>query len=120
MAQMPAGALIFLRHDVETARKTIARTYSAQQINESTRGVETSHFSAEISNDFCAITLSSMDGKPISRSGLLLLTTGRVENTGQAWNEGPTPRFGARRQRGLKPLGAISSSRILRVQSAWM
>jgi len=169
IAQMPAGALIFLRHDVGTARKTIARTYSMQQINESMRlpsselpyftpgfplsiplehrsviecldcqptqkftdvpsnpivsdtkqlswhvsdktkhglvsidtdrstalvgfvkeaGVETSHLSAEISNDFCAITLSSMDGKPISHSELLLLTTtGRVENTGQVWNE---------------------------------
>lgn len=168
IAEMRAGALMFLRHDVETAKETIARTYSTRQINESMRmsssempywtpgfalsiplehrsviqcldcqptqkftdvrtnpivsdtkqlfwyvssktkhglvavdtdrstaligfvkesGVETSHLAAEISNDFCALTLSSMDGKPISRSSLLLLTTtGRVQNTGQTWD----------------------------------
>lgn len=37
MAQMPVGALLFLRHDVEAARKTIKRTYSTEQINESMR-----------------------------------------------------------------------------------
>jgi hypothetical protein len=51
-------------------------------------GVATSRLSADISNEFAAITLSSLDDQPISRSSRLLLTTGgRVENTGQVWNE---------------------------------
>ncbi len=37
MAQMPAGALLFLRHDVRTAEQTIERTYSSDQIYESMR-----------------------------------------------------------------------------------
>lgn len=37
LAEMPVGALMFLRHDVETARQTIERTYSTTQINESMR-----------------------------------------------------------------------------------
>jgi hypothetical protein len=50
-------------------------------------GVSTSHLAADISNRFAAITLSSLDGLPLSRSSLLLLTAGgRVENTGQVWN----------------------------------
>jgi hypothetical protein len=50
-------------------------------------GVSTSHLSADISNEFCAITLSSLDNLPLSRSSLMLLTTsGRVENTGQVWD----------------------------------
>jgi hypothetical protein len=166
MAQMPTGALLFLRHDVEAARKTIERTYSTQQIDESMRlpesespyytpgfplslplehgsrircldceptatfkdqaenpiesdtgqlawwrsdkgglvtidtprssvlvgfvkanGKSTSRLAADIENQFCALTLSSLDGKPISQSSLLLLTaTGRAENTGSVWN----------------------------------
>jgi hypothetical protein len=37
VAQLPAGALLFLRHDVSTAKQTIERTYSTEQINESMR-----------------------------------------------------------------------------------
>jgi hypothetical protein len=37
MAQLPVGALLFLRHDVDAARKTIERTYSIEQISESMR-----------------------------------------------------------------------------------
>jgi len=169
MAQLPVGAMLFLRHDVDSARRTVERTYSAQQINETMRmssdelpywtpgfplsiplehrsrircldceptakitdspgnpivsdtgqlkwfvsettkqgevtidtprstalvgfvkdgDVGTSHLAADVSNQFCALTLSSLDGKPISTSSsLLLTTTGRVENTGQVWNE---------------------------------
>ncbi len=50
-------------------------------------GLGTSRLSAEIANRFCALTLSSLDARPISRAALLLLTaTGRTENTGQVWN----------------------------------
>lgn len=36
---------------------------------------------------FCAVTLSSLDGQPISRSGMMLLTaTARVANSGMEWN----------------------------------
>lgn len=46
------------------------------------------HLSADVRNEFCAITLSSLDSKPISRSARLLVTAGaRVENTGQKWND---------------------------------
>ena len=167
IAQMPAGALLFLRHDVDAARKTIERTYSTEQINESLRlpqsempyytpgfplwlplehgsrircldceptetfheepqnpirsdtgqlawytseakggllaidterstgligfvrdnGIATSHLSADVQNKFCALTLSSLDTKPLSQSSLMLLTaTGRVENTNAVWN----------------------------------
>lgn len=37
IAQMPVGALLFLRHDVAAARQTIERTYSTAQIDESLR-----------------------------------------------------------------------------------
>ena len=37
IAQMTAGALLFLRHDVGTAIHTVERTYSTRQVNESTR-----------------------------------------------------------------------------------
>jgi hypothetical protein len=37
IAQMPVGAMLFLRHDVAAARQTIERTYSATQVNESMR-----------------------------------------------------------------------------------
>lgn len=169
MAQLPVGAMLFLRHDVETARETVERTYSTNQINETLRmssdeipywtpgfplsiplehrsrikcldceptakitdnpsnpimsdtgqlrwyvspttkegevaidtplstalvgfvkddELTTSHLSADVSNKFCVLTLSSLDGKPISTSGsMLLTTTGRVENTGQVWNQ---------------------------------
>ena len=47
-----------------------------------------SQLSAEVSNDFTAIMLSSLDGKPIRESERLLLTTGaRTGNTGMKWDE---------------------------------
>jgi hypothetical protein len=51
-------------------------------------GAATSHLSADIQNNFCAITLSALDTEPLSRSNLMLLTaTGRAENTGMIWNK---------------------------------
>lgn len=48
----------------------------------------TKHLSAEIKNDFAAITLSSLTDEPVRRSGRLLLTaTSRWENSGAVWNE---------------------------------
>ena len=50
-------------------------------------GAATRHLAAEVENDFCAITLSSLDSKPIARSETLLLTAcSRIENTGTRWN----------------------------------
>jgi len=47
--------------------------------------------SAETSNRFCTIWLSSMDALPIAKSArLLLVAGGRVENTGQRWNTART------------------------------
>ena len=48
----------------------------------------TSQLSAEVKNDFCAITLSSLDGRPLSLSTTLLLTAcSRWQNTGIVWND---------------------------------
>jgi hypothetical protein len=168
LAQLPAGALMFLRPDIRPATTTVQWTYSTEQVNESMRlpeseapyftpgfplsiplryatrvrcldcqpggkmsddadgpfisdtheiawyappekggvvtidsdrsqalvgfvrgnGKATRNLSAEVKNDFCTITLSSLDGKPISRSARLLLTaTAREQNTGAKWND---------------------------------
>ena len=45
------------------------------------------HLAAEVANPFCALTLSSLDGKPISRSAKMLLSaSARAANTGMQWN----------------------------------
>jgi len=169
IAQMPAGAMIFLRGDVSAAKETLTRSYSTDQINEASRlpraempyytpgfdtmiplvhgsrvacldckpslpaplptanpivsdtgelswktsegkdglvsidtprsqalvgfvnanpKVQTRNLAADIKNAFAAITLSSLDGKPLNLSDkMLLTTTGKVENTGQLWND---------------------------------
>jgi len=168
MAQMPAGAMIFLRGDVSAAKQVLTRSYSAEQISDAARmpraampyyspgfdmtiplrhgsriacidckpslpaplaeanpivsdtgelswqtqggkdglvridsplsqglvgfiaanrDVQTRHLGAEIGNRFAAITLSSLDGQPVSISNRMLLTTaGRVENSGAKWD----------------------------------
>jgi hypothetical protein len=49
------------------------------------------NLSADITNDFAAIALTSMDGKPLARSDKMLLNAGsRVSNTDQKWNEART------------------------------
>lgn len=49
------------------------------------------NLSASVSNPFCAITLVSLDGKPIPSSSRLLLTAGsRVANTSMQWNSAHT------------------------------
>ena len=48
----------------------------------------TRHLAAEVKNDFCAITLSSLTRDPIQRSSTLLLTAcSRWQNTGAKWND---------------------------------
>ncbi|HKW28120.1 MAG TPA: hypothetical protein VJT54_02210 [Verrucomicrobiae bacterium] len=167
MPEMAAGALMFLRGDIEPARKTVARSYTPQEVRDSRRlagmdrpyftpgfplslpllhasriqsldgqptaritadlaspcrsdtgqltwytnpvdkglvtidspcsqalvgfvkanGKSVSNLSADVSNTFCAIILSSLEAKPISTSSRMLLVTGsRVENTGMTWN----------------------------------
>ncbi|MCM8730561.1 hypothetical protein ACFO8O_06205 [Hephaestia sp. GCM10023244] len=50
--------------------------------------VQTRNLSADIRNKFAAITLSSLDNKPLNLSDrMLLTTTGKVENTGAEWDE---------------------------------
>ena len=177
MAQLAAGALLFLRSDVEAAKKLVKRDYTTEHMNETLRmGVEqssyytpefdvstvlkhrvrigsmdastvkkfestndsvitsdtdelkwfsgqprhglvvtntprsqalvgfvrkhpiteTQNLSVNVQNEFCAITLSSLDNRSINTSSRLLLTTGaQVENTGMTWNELRTK--GARR-----------------------
>jgi hypothetical protein len=49
---------------------------------------KTRNLSAEITNNFASLVLSSMDAKPIASAGKMLLTAGsRVANTGMKWNE---------------------------------
>jgi hypothetical protein len=49
------------------------------------------NLSAETDNDFAAVVLSSLDGKPVSQSTRMLLTAAsRVTNTGIKWNEAHT------------------------------
>jgi len=46
------------------------------------------HLSAEITNRFASLVLSSMDQRPIAGSEKMLLTAGsRVANSGMKWNE---------------------------------
>ena len=50
-------------------------------------GKSVKNLSANVSNDFCSLTLSSLDDKPIeSSSHLLLVAAARAENTGLQWN----------------------------------
>jgi hypothetical protein len=167
IAELPVGAMIFLRGDVAKARETVTRSYSRDQVLEMMRmpmsampsftpgyparlplvhetrikcldcppsaaaalattmpivsdtgeltwsvdhgrnGVvtidtprtqalvgfvrqtdaRTTNLTADISTPFAVITLSSLDGKPISHSNeMLLTTTARVKNTGMVWN----------------------------------
>lgn len=49
--------------------------------------VATTNLAATVRNNFCALTLSSLDNQPIPRAATLLLTAGsRVENSGFRWN----------------------------------
>ena len=46
------------------------------------------HLAAEVENRFCSITLTTLDGKPISEAAeLLLVATARSANTGMKWND---------------------------------
>jgi hypothetical protein len=48
----------------------------------------TRQLKADIKNDFCSITLSSLDSKPLTRSARMLLTAAsRWQNTGSGWND---------------------------------
>jgi hypothetical protein len=167
MTQLRAGAMMFLRADVGPARRTIARTYSPEQVLESLRlsgsegpyftpgfdgrlplthavriqsfdgpatgpfeqpaqnpirsdtgqltwygaekkdglvavdtarsqalvgyckaaGRMTANLAAQVDTPFCALTLQSLDDRPIAASQRLLLTTcARAANTGMAWD----------------------------------
>jgi len=45
------------------------------------------NLAADVTNNFATIVLSSLDGRPLARSGKMLLTAGsRVANTGMQWN----------------------------------
>ena len=49
------------------------------------------NLSVAVENEFCSIILTSMDGRPISRSNrLLLVTTARSANSGMVWNKDRT------------------------------
>jgi hypothetical protein len=48
----------------------------------------TRNLAAEVKNDFCAITLSSLTSEPIQRASRMLLTAcSRWQNTGTKWND---------------------------------
>lgn len=167
IAQLPVGAMLFLRGDVAPARTVVQRNYSTDQIDEAARmpralqpyftpgfpmtlplvhgsrvgcldcapapapsvppanpilsdtgelswriepqgGVisvdtprsqalvgfaraakaATTHLSVDIGNDFAAITLSALDGKPLRTADRMLMTaTAKAGNSGQVWND---------------------------------
>jgi hypothetical protein len=167
MPQMAAGALMFVRGDLDSAKQTVERSYSREQVMDSRflPGTERPYFTpgfplsvpllhgsrirslngkptasikadtsspyrsdtgqlvwhtdtnqtglvtidsprsqgligfvkannkhvsnlaADVKNDFCAIIVNSLESKPISSAGKLLLTACvRVENTGMQWD----------------------------------
>lgn len=48
----------------------------------------TAHLAVRVEPGFCAVTLSSMEDRPVAEAGRLLLTaTAREANSGMAWNE---------------------------------
>jgi hypothetical protein len=49
------------------------------------------NLSADVTNNFATIILTSLDGRPLARSEIMLLTAGsRVANTGMKWNDART------------------------------
>jgi hypothetical protein len=85
-------------------------------------GEATPHLSAEVTNEFCVLTLTALDDQPIAQSRKLLLvaTSGAAQNTGQRfaedgktlaeWGRGPVlmePVVGLVALRGLESPGAI-------------
>ena len=67
---------------VDTARTQAIIGHSGGQ------EVRLGNIRADIANNFSALVLTSLDGKPIAQSSRLLLTTGaRVRATGMEWNE---------------------------------
>jgi hypothetical protein len=47
------------------------------------------HLAANVENNFCALLLTALDGKPLGQSGrLLLAATSRATNTGLLWEKG--------------------------------
>jgi hypothetical protein len=163
MTQLAAGALVFLRQDVAAARRTVERSYTLEQVQESLRMARTErpyftpgfplsvplrhasrirsfdraqagafpgaaagpvtsdtgeltwdgqagvvtveaprsqsvvgfagrkalrNLAVEVENRFCAVTLASLDGEALGRSGRMLLSAaGAAANTGMQWNE---------------------------------
>ena len=82
-----------------------------------------SNLSADVKNNFCSIIVNSLESKPISSAGKLLLTAcARVENSGMQWDaqrtrvtqmgHAPTliePVTGAITLRNLKPATIVSA-----------
>ena len=85
----------------------------------------TKNLSAEVSNSFSTILLSSMDEQPIARTkSLLLVAGGPVENTGQRWNTAGTDvtSFGGTPTliepvKGTITLSGLEGARAVRVQA---
>ena len=52
------------------------------------RPAETKNLALDVANDFCVVTVHSLDDMPIAEASRLLLTTGaKVATTGMVWNE---------------------------------
>jgi hypothetical protein len=52
------------------------------------RKAATRNLSAEVDNEFCSLSLTSLTDQPVASAPRLLLTTGaRVANQGMTWNE---------------------------------
>jgi hypothetical protein len=81
------GQLVWYTNAQETGLVTIDSPRSQGLIGfVKANGKGVSNLATAVSNNFCAILLSSLDTKPISKTSRLLLVTGsRVGNTGMTW-----------------------------------
>jgi len=85
------GELKWLVEDNRDGLVAISSARSAGLVGHIAPGAQAGPLQASIENPFAAILLVSLDGKPLTESSRLLLTTGaRTANTGMKWNDAHT------------------------------
>jgi hypothetical protein len=82
------GELSWLTNTAQTGLVTVDSPRSQALIGfVSAHSTQLRHLTAEVENRFCALQLTSLDAAPIATAArLLLVTGGKVENTGTRWN----------------------------------
>lgn len=84
-----SGELVWYHDDKEKGVVTIETDCTQALIGfVKARGKSVRNLAADVDNEFCTIYCTSFDGKPIAKAGeLLLLTGGRVANSGMQLSE---------------------------------